>query len=351
MVNEYYIAWSTIENFSYSKYKKIFGVYGSLEDAWNKITDCEIKQITNKEFASEFINKRTSFDLSKEQRKYIGIDIICISDPEYPAILKEISDPPVFLYKRGNFNLSKQDKIAFVGSRNNTLYGKQSVKHLIKGLQNFVIVSGLAKGIDSLSHIESLNNNIPTIAVLGTSIDRIYPSINRDLALKIMQNGAIISETSPGGMISKFSFAKRNRIISGLCVATVIIEAAAKSGALITARTALDQNREVFAVPGPIFSDMSQGTNKIISKGEAKLVSSYTDILLELGVPSLFRPEIRLADKNEQKIFDLLKKSSLHTDIISQQTSLPLSIINSTLTMLEIKGVVSNLGFNTWAVN
>lgn len=209
---------------------------------------------------------------------------LLLGDPLYPKLLKEISDPPPRLYYRGTLR-PELFHIAFVGSRKMTEYGKRSVEKIMTELKDgpFAIVSGLAFGIDSQAHSCALKNNLYTIAVLGSPIDSryIYPRQHRTLAHHILQNGgAIISEYQTGSPVLPRNFSLRNRIISGISKGTVVIEAQIKSGALITSNYALNQNRDVFAVPGSIFSDYSEGTNSLIKRG-AKLVMSAMDILNE----------------------------------------------------------------------
>jgi DNA processing protein len=202
---------------------------------------------------------------------------------DYPRLLKEIYDPPTPLYVLGNLKPKNELMIAVVGSRKPTEYAKELIPKLIKGLvkHKFTIVSGLALGIDTLVHEETLKHGGKTIAVLGSGLKNIYPKANIDLARSILQKGgAILSEYSPTTEPRPYHFPKRNRIISGLSLGTVVIEAAKRSGSLITARMALEQNREVFAIPGSILSLNSKGTNQLIQEG-AKLVTSVKDIIEE----------------------------------------------------------------------
>lgn len=221
-----------------------------------------------------------------------NIKKITLQDKTYPAILKEIHDPPKELYIKGN--IIPQDKIAIavVGTRKCTQHGKQVALDIAGELAKLgiTIVSGLAEGIDTFAHQAALENNGRTIAVLGTGIDKksLYPKSNYILSEKIAKNGAVISEYPPETKGTKFNFPKRNRIVSGLSLGVVVIEAPEKSGALITASLALEQNREVFAVPGSIYEENYQGTNKLIQMG-AKLVNNIEDILEELNLLHLLK--------------------------------------------------------------
>ena len=278
-----------------------------------------------------------------------NIEKITLEDSGYPKILKEIHDPPKTLYVRGNF--SKQDKIAIgvVGTRGYTSYGKRVTEDIAGNLAEtgITIVSGLAKGIDAFAHKAALDKGGRTIAVLGSAVDSnsVYPSCNRKLADKIEKNGAIISEHPSGTKSERWFFAQRNRIISGLSLGILVIEAPEKSGALITAMQAVEQNREVFAIPGPIYSQNSAGTNKLIQMG-AKLVTCANDILEELNLPLLkekkkkFKPE----NKWEEILFNILGKEPIHIDEIIKKSNLDTGLVSSTLITLELRGIVKNQG-------
>jgi len=278
-----------------------------------------------------------------------NIEKITLENSDYPKILKEIHDPPKTLYIRGNF--SKQDKIAIgvVGTRSYTSYGKRATEDIAGSLAEtgITIVSGLAKGIDTFAHRAALDRNGRTIAVLGSAVNpnSIYPSCNRKLADKIAQNGAVISEYPSGIKSERWFFAQRNRIISGLSMGILVVEAPEKSGALITAMQAVEQNREVFAIPGPIYSQNSVGTNKLIQMG-AKLVTCANDILEELNLPLLkekkkkFKPE----NKWEEILFNILSKEPVHIDEITKKSNLDAGLVSSTLITLELRGIVKNQG-------
>jgi len=278
-----------------------------------------------------------------------NIEKITLEDNGYPKILKEIHDPPKTLYIRGNF--SKQDKIAIgvVGTRGYTSYGKRATEDIAGSLAEtgITIISGLAKGIDAFAHKAALDRGGRTIAVLGSAVDAnsVYPSCNRKLADKIEKNGAVISEYPSGIKSERWFFPQRNRIISGLSLGILVIEAPEKSGALITAMQAVEQNREVFAIPGPIYSQNSVGTNKLIQMG-AKLVTCANDILEELNLPLLeekkkkFKPE----NKWEEILFNILDKEPIHIDEITKKSNLDTGLVSSTLITLELRGIVRNQG-------
>ncbi len=211
---------------------------------------------------------------------------ISIKDREYPQLLKEIHDPPKKIYIRGDINILNKPGIAVVGTRNATDYGIKATEEIIKNIpRGFIIISGLALGIDTVAHRSALRNNIPTVAVLGSSVDdqSIYPRENAKMVYEIIEKGgAVISEYEPPFPPQRHTFPERNRIVSGLSKAVIIVEAPLKSGALITAKCALEQNREVFTLPGNVFSENSKGTNNLIKQGAHPIIS-FKEIIEEIG--------------------------------------------------------------------
>ncbi len=284
------------------------------------------------------------------------INIITYQDDFYPAKLVNIYDRPPFIYVRGNLN--KDDiNIAIVGSRLASTYGKYTTERISRelALKGLTIVSGMARGIDSVAHRGALTAHGRTIAVLGSGLDIIYPPENKKLFAEIIENGAVISEFPPGTPPRSVNFPTRNRIISGMSYGVLIVEAGEKSGSLITARLALEQGREVFAVPGSIDSAGSRGTNKLIKQG-AKLIENADDILEEIlpqiERPISLKPTSTLSDEKtvneyadtfndvDQKIIDSLSGSRVHIDDLISSTSLSSADILSALTTLELKGIV-----------
>ncbi len=281
-----------------------------------------------------------------------GYHIVTLSDPAYPPFLLEIPDPPPFLYVHGNLGHSTRS-IAVVGSRNATRYGISTATHLGKDLAslNIMVVSGMAKGIDTAAHDGALMGKGRTIAVMGSGLERIYPAENRKLFHKIAENGAVISEFHLNAAPESHHFPIRNRIISGITLGTVIIEAGRKSGALITARCALEQGREVFAVPGNIHSFKSVGTHNLIKEG-AKLLVNVQDIVDEL--PHILRPHMAnpQLDRNEilkklppltpdeETVFNSLGPYPVHIDDLGRKLSMDPGKLAGILLQLELKGVV-----------
>lgn len=283
------------------------------------------------------------------------ISIITIKDKEYPKLLKEISDPPEALYIKGEIN-PEENCFAVVGTRRYSSYGKQVALEIAGDLTEagLTVVSGLAPGIDTFSHQAALERKGKTIAVLGTGIDEksIYPKSNLKLARKIVETGGcLISEYPPGTRGTQFTFPQRNRIIAGLSLGVLVIEAKQKSGALITAQYAFSQKRRVFAVPGSIYSSNSKGCHLLIKQG-AKLAESANDILKELNLPCLTSGDERVGETAEENlILKVLKEGALDIDKIIEKTKFSAATVAGTLAILEIKGKVRNLGGNIYAIS
>ncbi len=283
------------------------------------------------------------------------IKIISIEEKNYPKLLKEIKDPPKVLYYRGKLE-PNDNCFAIVGTRRCSSYGKEAALEIAGDLAEvgLTIVSGLAPGIDTFAHQSTIERKKRTIAVLGTGIDErsIYPQSNLNLARKIIETGGcLISEYPPGTPGSQFTFPQRNRIISGLSLGVLVVEAKEKSGALITANWAKKQGRKVFAVPGPIYSSNSKGCHYLIKNG-AKLVENVNDILLELNLSLTTRPGGVAGETEEENlILNALKEDSLYIDKIIEKTKLSAASVASTIAILEIKGKVKNLGSNIYAIS
>src|SRR3989344_1156717 len=271
------------------------------------------------------------------------------ADKEYSKLLRQISDPPDKLYCRGNIKLLNSYCFGVVGTRKITSYGKEATENIISGLSDtgWTIASGLALGVDAAAHKAALDNNLPTVAVLGSTIDDlgIGPRTNFPLAKEILKNnGLLISEYRSSRDVNRSNFAIRDRIISGLSVGVLIVEGAEKSGSLITAKCAAEQNRDVFAVPGNIFSFVSAGPNELIKKG-ARVVTSANDILEEynqnLELELTKRKNISTKDPIQKKILDILdEQGDLTIDKIIRETGLEASQILSAISILEIKGKI-----------
>jgi DNA processing protein len=287
-----------------------------------------------------------------------GSRIVTIWDEEFPPLLKKIYDPPLLLYFKGKYTEQDNFAVAVVGTRQPTNYGKVQAEAIAGELarQGITIISGMARGIDSISHRAALKNNGRTIAIIGSGLDRIYPPENRKLFDEIAEKGLIISEYEPGTGPDAVNFPKRNRIISGLSLGCILIETGIAGGGMQTAALALDQNREVFAVHGYIGIKQSEGTNLLIKKGEARLITTAEDVLLDLELKlkpvigkNIPRVQIDLS-LFEQKIIDSLKNEPLHIDKIAVITGIPTSDCLVNLLSLEFKGAVKQLPGKVFSV-
>lgn len=273
--------------------------------------------------------------------------VMTLYDPNYPPLLKEISDPPPLLFVRGNPELLSNPQIAIVGSRNPSTSGLEIAFNFAKTLSEcgFTITSGLALGIDAAGHLGALKANGYTIAVAGTGLDRVYPAKHKDLATEIVNTGAIISEFPPGTTAKANHFPRRNRIISGLCQGLLVVEAAKLSGSLITARMALEQNREVFAIPGSIYNPLARGCNALIREG-AKLVETTQDILEELNQYYQQDEDFSLPitqstlDLDQQTLLNLVMFSPTSIDTLVENTNESVEVISSMLLILELQGYI-----------
>ncbi len=279
-----------------------------------------------------------------------GIRIYHLMNPDYPSWLREIPDAPVLLYGTGELLEADQKAIAVVGTRSSSQYGHKAADELTRELvgQGFTIVSGLARGIDTQAHRTALDAGGRTIAVLGSGLDELYPRENTSLAREIARQGCVCTEYFLGAMPDAPHFPERNRIISGLSLGTVVIEAGDKSGAILTALQALEQNREVFAVPGSIYSKRSIGTNRLIKHG-AKLVQTVDDILeeltgqLSLGLAGTHAPKPPELSPTEQAVYDLLSEEPLHIDALSGKLNRTPARVLGTLLDLELRDIVEQL--------
>ena len=356
---KYWIALKSIADIGNITFPALVDKFGSLPAIFAAPVS-HLKEIRgiSKEIATAITGFR-DWDKVKEELELIDknkINIITYQDDPYPAKLMNIYDRPPFLYVRGNLN--KDDiNIAIVGSRQASTYGKYTTEKISRelALKGLTIVSGMARGIDSVAHRGALTAHGRTIAVLGSGLDVIYPPENKILFADIIQNGAVISEFPLGTPPRSANFPTRNRIISGMSYGVVIVEAGEKSGSLITARLALEQGREVFAVPGSIDAAGSRGTNKLIKQG-AKLIENTDDIMEEilpqidrttvLKPSSVSNSEVIAAKSAEilstvdQKIIGLISGGRVHIDDLISSSGLSSADILSALTTLELKGLV-----------
>ncbi len=351
--SKYFNSFNLMPHMGPLKFHMLLNRFPSLCEAWNaNFRELESAGL-QKEAVEKIIELRKNISPDREMEKLLAekICVITINDETYPKQLKEISSAPALVYVRGEF---KNDDacIAIVGSRKISPYGIQVAGHLACELakNGITVVSGMALGTDAVAHKECLKLKKRTIAVLGGGIDNqsIYPVTNRMIADEIASSGALVSEYPIGTPPLKQHFPARNRIISGLSKGVLVIEAAESSGALITAKFALEQNREIFAIPGNIFSINSIGTNNLIKLG-AKLVTKVDDILEEINFKYIKKnsaAKVIVPDNDEEALIlkNLTADAPIHVDQLAKNAKMNISALTSLLTLMEIKGKVKNIG-------
>lgn len=350
-----WLALKMIPNLGNITYKRLLNRFGDPANVFSaKLYDLlEIEGI-RVETAKRIASKAWEGNPQDELRrlKKVGASLMTIFDPSYPKDLREIHDPPPLLYLKGNDIPQSKAMVAVIGSRNPSHYGLKVTEEICKGLaiRNIAIVSGMAHGIDSAAHWGCLRGKGFTIAVLGSGIDVIYPKSNQKLFNYIVERGSVITEFSLGTPPEAKNFPIRNRIISGLSKGVVVVEASKRSGSLITASLALEQDREVFAIPGSIESFKSTGTHLLIKQG-ARLVENAEDILQELGLNVPYSKQaftykkaaLPPMEEDEKRIYELLSNYPLHIDHIVRSSNLDSARVAGLLTGLELKGVIRQL--------
>lgn len=350
----YLHALNTIPQIGSQALRKLLEYFDTPEAIWNASSNGLYASGINEKTVESILERRPRIDIRQEWERLEaeGIRILLEEDADYPRLLKEIHQPPFILYKKGSFKINHKPLIAIVGSRHPSPYGKRVAETFAKELAQagVGVVSGLAFGIDSCAHTGTLDIESGTIAVLGNGLDQasISPKSQLPLARAILdRGGALLSEYPPGTKATPYTFPARNRIISGISLGTIVVEAALKSGSLITARYAIEQNREVFAVPGSVFSEASAGPHELIRSG-AKLAGNIRDILEEIrpaeSVSEAPREPATPLSPSETAILKTLSSEPLHIDKILKATTLETSQVQSALAFLEIKGLIRNIG-------
>ena len=348
---KYWVGFSRMPGIGRVKISQLLEHFSTLEHAWKASTGELRKAGLDSKSADTIVNlrPRISLDAEMESLKRYKVKVLTCGSATYPQRLKEIYDYPPVLYVRGNPLPEDETCLAVVGTRRATVYGRQVTEEIVSDLarNKVTIVSGLAKGIDSIAHRAALEAGGRTIAVFACGLDIVYPAENANLAREIMEHGALISEYPLGIRPKADNFPRRNRIMSGLSLGVLVVEAGESSGALITANQALEQNRDVFAVPGSILSPASRGTNHLIQEG-AKLVRNHVDILEELNLAmvaqQLEMKEILPADETESLLLKQLSAEPTHIDEVCRHSRLTPALVSSTLTMMELKGMVKQVG-------
>lgn len=349
----YWLGFSLVPDIGPKRLQLLQDHFGELGRAWHA-TEAALRHAGLESTPlRSFLKARSQLNLSAEQQRIerAGVRLIARCDEAYPSLLSTLSDAPPVLYVKGELLPEDTRALAIVGTRKATVYGRDVAGEFARQLcdQGFTVVSGLAHGIDAVAHQTAINNGGRTLAVVGTGVDVVYPSEHRKLADAITRHGALVSEFPLGTRPDRRNFPRRNRLISGLSLGVLVAEAPVNSGALITTNAALEQGREVFAVPGSIFSPASAGVHKLIQDG-AKLVHSVTDILDELQFAYQAVETRKTTEKIapgsdvEAQLLSHLSAEPLHIDLLVRMSGLPVATVSSTLTLLELKGLARQVG-------
>jgi DNA processing protein len=334
--------------------KKLWKSFGNFKKAWSASESALIKAGLKNSTAHKIKLTQGKIDINKKWEEFQenDLEIITINDEVYPQQLREIKSAPFVLFCWGNVKLLRKKQLAVIGTRRYTEYGKMVVEKIVPEISQagIVITSGMAQGIDSLAHTATMSIDQPTIAVLGAGILETYKNYRGKQVIDniLSHNGLIISEYPPFYPASKYTFPARNRIVSGLSLGTLVIEAGKKSGTMITVNYALEQNREVFAIPGNIFSDRSTGTHHLIKEG-AQITTSANDILEVLNFAptqsNIFdTPQIEFTDPKEELIYKKLSLDPILIDKLAKNCKLDTTTVSSKLSLLEMKGLARNIG-------
>lgn len=349
---KYWIAFSRVSRVGTVRFTQLEERFGSLREAWGASAGALKSAGLDSSAVNACIAARADIDPDAEMDtlRKLGIDTLTWHDDAYPNGLREIFDRPPVLFVRGALTPADDWAVAVVGTRRVTVYGRQAAEEMARGLaqSRVTVVSGLARGVDAIAHRAALSAGGRTIAVQACGLDLVYPPEHKRLAEEIVESGALLSEYPPGTQPRSENFPRRNRLLSGMSLGVLIVEGDIKSGALITARQALDQNREVFALPGSIYSPNSRGTNKLIQEGQAKLTLDVQDILAELNLTmashQIEMTELLPADDTESALLAHLSAQPVHIDEVRRNSGLPISTVTSALAMLELKGLVRQIG-------
>jgi len=347
----YWIGLTLVKGIGAVRFQQLLNHFGNAETAWSASPVELAGAGLSLKLIERLIAVREKVDLSRlyDQIQAKNIQVLTWEDDAYPQRLKEIDQPPPVLYLHGELIPEDSWAVAIVGTRRVTPYGRQVTEEIASHLaaNGITVISGLARGVDSIAHQAALKAGGRTLAVLGSGVDRIYPPENRALAEQMLEHGAVVSDYAPGTPPDSINFPPRNRIISGLSMAVIVVEAGTTSGALITAEFAAEQGRDIFAVPGNIFAPQSKGTNKLIQQGAHPLLSA-SDILQALNLLHISQQKtarkILPSDDVEAKLLEAMGEEPLHIDEIRNQTNLPVEKVSATLVMMELKGMVRQVG-------
>jgi DNA processing protein len=348
---QYWVGFSRVPGIGPVRLRALLDHFGDVRQAWEASVATLQALGFDRRTIETFVTLRSKMDLAAELERVfqLGVRLLTWDSPNYPSLLRNIPDPPPVLYIKGKLLPRDEWGLAVVGTRRATVYGREATRSLVGGLAagGVTIVSGLAHGIDTFAHRTALEAGGRTIAVLGSGVDIIYPAENRKLAGLITTNGVVVSEYPLGTQPEGGNFPRRNRIISGLSLGVLVVEGSKRSGAMITADYAAEQGREIFAVPGNILSPKSAGPNQLIQQG-AKLVTTIGDILEELNLTMVTEQaearEIIPDNETEAVLLEHLSAEPIHVDELGRATGLPISQVASTLTLMELKGKIRQVG-------
>lgn len=348
----YWIAFARIPRIGRVRIQQLEDHFGTLAEAWRATPGALRDAGLDAGALSTIGEARPSIEPEREaaQMAAHGVRALTWHDDEYPDQLREVYDRPPVLFIRGVLVKADDWSVAVVGTRRVTVYGRQVAEEMSRGLavNRVTVVSGLARGVDGVAHRAALAAGGRTVAVMACGLDRVYPPEHKRLADEIVEHGAVVSEYAIGVEPRGDFFPRRNRILSGMSLGVLVVEGDVKSGALITARQAIDQNREVFAVPGSIYSPGSRGTNTLLQAGEAKLTLTVQDILEELNLSmaqhQIEAAELIPADETESVLLRHLSSEPAHVDDVRRACGLPIAAVTSALAMLELKGMVRQVG-------
>lgn len=344
----YWVGLNLVPQIGSARTAMLVDYFGDVERAWNA-SAASLRAAGLPQAAIErLLYYRTRLDLAAEMERLAaaGVKPLTWHSPDYPRLLRDIDHPPPVLYVKGELLAVDEWAVAVVGTRHASAYGKEAARRLAHGLAEagITIVSGLALGIDGIAHQAALEAGGRTVAVLACGLDMVYPTRHTDLARRIEASGALVSDYPLGTRPEASNFPPRNRIISGLSLGTLVVEAGRESGALITLRYALEQGRETFAVPGSVYQRTSEGVNAAIQRGEAKLVTSVQDILEELNLTMAAQQrevrEVAPENPTERALVACLSAEPLHIDEIVRTSGLQTAAVSSALCMMELKGLV-----------
>ncbi len=353
----FWLGFNVVRGIGPVRLRALLDMFGDVATAW-QASEADLRSVgLDQRSLHNLLQARRQIDLEQLQRKIeaAGVQALTWDDPAYPGLLRQIADAPPVLFFKGTLLSTDEWAVALVGTRKPTPYGREVARSLAMELarNGVTVVSGLARGVDGIAHQAALEAGGRTLAVLGSGLDEIYPHDHRALADRIVANGALLSDYPLGTRPEAMNFPPRNRIISGLSLGVVVVEAALTSGALITADFAADQGREVFAVPGSILGSSSAGCNRLLRDG-AHVVTEVGDILETLRLDQLAAKqaarEVLPSNPTEAKVLEQLSAEPCYVDDVARTIGLPVETVTSTLVMMELKGMVRQVGMLQYVV-